>query len=88
MSSAMPMAVVAEANASVWAKMPGIRNSRYEPPPGSGIAPPNTKANSSTNMIDWMHREDRQLRDARHPLEVAPGHDQRRRATGAAAGWS
>ena len=33
--------------------MPGIRYSRYEPPPGSGMAPPNTKAKSTTNMIDW-----------------------------------
>ena len=28
MSSAMPIAVVAEANTMVWAKIPGIRNSR------------------------------------------------------------
>ena len=41
-SSAIPIAVVIEAKPSVWTKIPGIRYSLYEPPPGSGIAPPNT----------------------------------------------
>ena len=53
MSSAIPIAVVIEAKASVWMKMPGIRYSRQPPPPGSGIAPPKTNANRTTNMIDW-----------------------------------
>ncbi len=35
---------------TVWAKMPGIRNSRY-PTPGTLIALPNTYANSRMNMI-------------------------------------
>src|SRR5690348_17177636 len=51
-SSVIPIAVVAVAKTMVWAKIPGIRYSRYDAPPGSGIAPPNTNANSSTNMID------------------------------------
>ena len=41
--------VVTEAKTTVWAKIPGIKNSRYDPPPGNGIAPPKTKANSKTN---------------------------------------
>src|SRR5690348_14812338 len=48
----MPIAVVAVAKTIVWAKMPGIKYSRYDAPPGSGIAPPKTNVNSSTNMID------------------------------------
>ena len=51
-SSHMPMAVVTEAKATVCAKMPGSRNSRYEPPSGRGMAPPKTNAKSSTKMID------------------------------------
>src|SRR5437868_4417898 len=54
MSSQMPTAVVAEAKITVWAKMPGMRNSLYDPPSGNGIAPPKTNANSSTNMIDCI----------------------------------
>ena len=49
MSSASPTAVPMIANANVWTMIPAIRYSWYEPP-GTAIAPPNTNANSTTNI--------------------------------------
>ncbi len=45
-----------DANAIVCPMIPAISHSRYsrESPPVMAIEPPNTKANSSTNMTGWM----------------------------------
>ena len=76
MSSQIPTAVVAAAKTTVCAKMPGMQ----ELPVGAAARQRDRAAEDvgeEQHEHDRLHdREDRQLRDARHALEVAPGDDQ------------
>ncbi len=64
-SAASPAPVIDEPNATVWTKIPAI--SIAVDPPGTLMEPPNTYANSSTNMMGWSSVE------AVRPAPVASG---------------
>jgi len=53
-SCASTMAVPNVANAALCAMMPGIRKLTYPPGTLTGIAPPKTNRNSSTNITGWI----------------------------------